>query len=79
MATQETTLRKIYEYLTNPVPDTVTHNFLKRVAKYYAKAGHLFMQTKSDHPLLVIFDTDKRQELMNMAHESLGHHGEKAT
>ena len=79
VATQETTLRKIYEYLTNPVPETVTCNFLKRVAKYYAKAGRLFKRTKSGHPLLVIFDTDKRQELLNMAHESLGHHGEKTT
>jgi transposase InsO family protein len=78
-AIQETTLKKIYEYLTNPVPETVTRNFLRKVAKYYTKAGQLFKRTKSDHPLLVIFDTDKQQELMNMAHESLGHHGEKAT
>ena len=76
---QQTTLRRIYEYLTNPESETVTHNFLKKVAKYYTKAGRLFKQTKSGHPLLVIFDTDKRVELMNIAHESLGHRGEKAT
>jgi hypothetical protein len=76
---QQSTLRKIYKYLTNPKPEAVTRNFLKKVTKYYAKAGRLFKRTKLGRPLLVICDANKRLELMNLAQESLGHHGEKAT
>ena len=52
---------------------------LKKVTKYFAKVGWLFKQTKSGHPLIVIFDQSKGSELMTQAHELLGHHGEKAT
>jgi hypothetical protein len=79
VGTQQSTLRKIYKYLTNPKPEAVTQKFLKKVTKYYAKAGQLSKRTKLGRPLLVIFDIDKRLELMKLAHKSLGHHGEKAT
>jgi len=76
---QEAVLTQIYEYLTNPNPEPVTNKFLRRVTKYFVKAGRLFKHTNSGHPLLVIFDKDKRAQLQNQAHELLGHHGEKAT
>jgi hypothetical protein len=79
MGTQEATLEDIFQYLTNPDPAPASRNFLKKVVKYFVKAGRMFKRTKTGRPLLVIFDSTKRDELLKQAHESLGHHGEKAT
>ena len=79
VGTQETTLEDIFQYLTNPEPAPASRNFLKKVTKYFVKAGRMFKRTKTGRPLLVILDSTKREELLEQAHESLGHHGEKAT
>jgi len=76
---QEAVLTQVYEYLMNPNPESVTNKFLRKVTKYFVRAGHLFKRTNSGHPLLVIFDKDKRAQLLNQAHELLGHHRKKAT
>ena len=76
---QQSSLHRIYHYLTTPNPEPVTRNFLRKVTKYFVKAGQMFKRTISGHPLLVIFDLVKREELLHQAHESLGHHGERAT
>jgi hypothetical protein len=57
--TPHSTLEDIYHYLTNPDLAPASRNFLRKVVKYFAKAGQLFKRTKSGHPLLVIFDTTK--------------------
>ena len=77
--TQETTLSDIYEHLTNPEPSTATHDFLKKVDRYYVKAGQMFKRTSNGLPLLVILHKDTRLKLLTQAHEELGHHGTRAT
>ena len=77
-AKQEITLADILNYLTNPSPSAASEEFLK-IKKYQVKAGKLFKQVQNGQHLLVILDGDKHLDLMNQAHESLGHHGARAT
>ena len=39
---QETLLEDIFQYLTNPEPAPASRNFLKKVTKYFVKAGQMF-------------------------------------
>ena len=72
---EATTIEDIFHYLTNPEPAPASHSFLKKVVKYIVKAGWMFKQTNTGHPLLVIFDSTKRSKLLERVHELLGHHG----
>jgi transposase InsO family protein len=76
---QEITLPEIYDYLTNPNPPSVSTEFLKRLDKYYVKAGKMYRRTPERKALLVILDKARRLTLMTQAHDDLGHHGAKAT
>ena len=76
---EDTTIQDIFQYLTNPELAPASRNFLKKVVKYFVEAGQMFRRTNTGCPLLVIFDSAKWSKLLEQAHESLGHHGEKAT
>ena len=52
--------------------------FLKKVSQYFSKDEKLFRKNREGPPLLVIFDHDKRQSILEQAHEKLGHRGEQA-
>ncbi len=52
--------------------------FITRALQFYIKDGTLFKRNKDKAPLKVIFDEERRQEILYQAHEDLGHRGESA-
>ena len=77
---QDTVLRHILHFLETtqlpPFPSNTAHkHFIRRSLKYFLHSGQLFRRRGPRPPVKVIFDPDLRAQILNQAHEELGHHG----
>ncbi len=80
---QDHKLRQILKFLvTLQLPELPSEQarkrFIARALQFYIKDGTLFKRNKDKAPLKVIFDEERRQEILYQAHEDLGHRGERA-
>ena len=49
--------------------------FMKKANHYFMKGPNMYKRRTGKNPLLVVFDIDKRQAILDTAHEKLGHRG----
>jgi len=77
---QDTTLRRILHFLeTTQLPafpsNTAHKHFIRRSLQFFIQSGQLFKRCGPQPPVKVIFDPDLRAQILNQAHEELGHCG----
>jgi len=75
----EDLLHQIKDFLTNlQLPtfssDKEKRSFLAKALHYYVKSGKL-SRCSSSYPIQVIVDLQKRQKIIELTHDHLGHHG----
>jgi transposase InsO family protein len=80
---EEQNLLDILQFLTTlEAPDSATpqeqKRFIKRATQFYVKSGIMWKRRKEGNPLKVIFSKEHRKQLLNQAHEDLGHRGVQA-
>ena len=81
LSKQEKNLRDIRRYLlTLETPSfrkdlKLKRRFLQKAAHFFMRGSLMFKKRSNRTPLLVIFDLEKRQSIMQHAHEKLGHRG----
>lgn len=79
---QDDKLRRIWRFLiTLEVPSDLSQQarkrFIKRALEFFLKDSLMYKRNQG-HPLRVVLETEKRMEILNLAHEQLGHRGEFA-
>ena len=82
-ANQDQMLHEIEHFLTtleSPVIENVQakRRFLAKAMEFFVKDSRLFKKNGHHPPLLVIFDSKKKQSILLHAHENLGHRGMQA-
>jgi transposase InsO family protein len=76
-------LFEIFRFLTTlETPQSLSpqdqRRFIKRATQFYVKTGIMWKRKKKGNPLRVIMSKERRKEVMNEAHEELGHRGVQA-
>ena len=79
-STKDQTLRDIRHFLqTLETPEfpsiQARKRFIKRTLQFFLRADQMFKRRGSRPPAKVIFDADRRLEILTQAHENLGHRG----
>ena len=77
---QDIVLRRILHFLqTTQLPlfpsNSAHKHFIRKSLQYFICSGQLFRRRGTRSPAKVIFDPDLRAQILNQAHEELGHHG----
>jgi len=78
--TQGVILRQILHFLQmTQLPlfpsNTTCKHFIRRSLQFFIRSGQLFKRRGPRTPTKVIFDPDLCAQILNQAHEDLGHHG----
>jgi transposase InsO family protein len=73
----------IFRFLTTlEAPQSSTpqeqRRFINRATQFYVRTGVMWKRKKKGNPLRVIMSKERREEVMNEAHEELGHRGVQA-
>ena len=80
---EEQSLLDIFRFLTTlEAPNYTTpqeqRRFVKRATQFYVKSGIMWKRKKKGNPLRVILGKERREQLLDQAHEDLGHRGVQA-
>jgi hypothetical protein len=80
---EDKVLLQIYHFLTTlEVPEIENnqqrHRFIKRATKFFVRNNELYKRNGVNTPLRAIIDLPVRYQLLEQAHENLGHRGEQA-
>ena len=83
LSKQDEVMVQIYEFLsTLQLPDLDSNQkkqrFIKKASKFFIKEGAMYRRNGERPPTKCIFRPKKRQDLLEAAHEHLGHRGEQA-
>ena len=77
---QDTVLHHILHFLQTtqlpPFPsNSARKRFIRKSLQYFIRSGQLFRRRGTHSPVKVIFDPDLHAQILNQAHEELGHRG----
>jgi hypothetical protein len=77
---EEQSLVDIFRFLTTlEAPNYATpqeqRRFIKKATQFYVKTGVMWKRQRKGNPLCVIFNKERRLQLLTNAHEELGHRG----
>ncbi len=80
---QEQLLYDIFHFLTTLQLPTLPNEqakrrFIQKASRYFVQQGAMFKRNQFKAPIKVIFAQDRRQHILEQAHEQLGHRGEQA-